>query len=188
MKRLCAIGAMLAATTVAAAAQDKEVTSRTTVKADDATVVSLTGCLRQDTPSGRYTLVGATAAAGDNVTTKTKVKTDVDDDDVEVTATTRSRADDAVGTSGATATYVLVPRANVALATHVGRQVQVSAVMLDPGEDDTDVKIEDRTTIDPDDGPDRTGRSRTKIELEDVPHGQYAVVSVKDLAVPCAAR
>lgn len=188
MTRLFAIGAMLAATTGVLAAQDTDVTSRTTVKADDATVVSLTGCLRQDAISGHYTLVGATNAAGDKVTTRTEVETDVDDDAVEVTAKTRSRADDAVGTSGVLKTYMLVPRANVALAGHVGRHVQVSAVMLDPGEDDTDVKIEERTTIDPDDAPDRTARSKTKIEIENVPHGQYSVVAVKDLATPCPSR
>jgi hypothetical protein len=191
MKRLFAIAAMLAATTGATAAQDTETTSRTKVKADDATVVSLTGCLRHDATTGRYSLVGTTAAAGDKVTTKTKVDTDIDDDDVEVTARSRSRADDAdhaVGTSGTVSTYLLVPRANVALASHVGRQVQVSAIMLHPGEDDADVKIEDRTTVDPDDAPERTGRSKTKIEVEDVPHGQYAVVSVKDLAASCASR
>jgi len=188
MKRLFAIGAMVAATTLATAAQDTEVTSRTTVKADDATVVSLTGCLRHDPANGRYTLIGATAAAGDKVTTRTKVETDIDDDDVEVTARSRSRADDAVGTSGTTSTYMLVPRANVALASHVGRQVQVSAVMLDPDEGDTDVKIEDRTTVDPDNAPARTGRSKTEIEIENVPHGQYAVVSVKDLAASCTSR
>jgi hypothetical protein len=187
MNHLFAIGALLAATAVAAGAQDTEVRSRTEVKADDATVVSLTGCLRQDA-AGHYTLVGATAAAGDKVTTKTEVETDVDDDDVEVTTRTRSRADDAVGTSGTRSTYLLVPKGNVALATHVGRQVQVSAVMLDPREDDTEVKIEDRTTIDPDDAPDRTTRSKTEIEVEGVPHGQYAVVAVKQLATSCATR
>ena len=125
-------------------------------------------------------------AAGEKVTTKAKVKTDIDDDDVEVNARTRSRADDPVATSGAMTTYMLVPRGNVALAPHVGHQVQVSAVMLEHGEDDADVKIQDRTTIDPDGAPSRTGRSRTKIEVENVPHGQYAVVAVKQLAASCA--
>jgi hypothetical protein len=187
MNRLIPICAIVAAMTATVGAQDTKVESRTKVKADDATVISLTGCLRQDTP-GHFTLVGTTAAAGERVTTKTEVETDVDDDDVEVKARTRSRADDPVATSGAMTTYMLVPRGNVALAPHVGRQVQVSAVMLKPGEDDADVKIEDRTTIDPDDAPSRTGRSRTKIEVEDVPHGQYAVVSVKQLAAACASR
>ena len=186
MLRLISICAVVAAMTVAVGAQDTKVTSRTKVKADDATVISLTGCLRQEPVSGHYTLLGSTAAAGDKVTTKTRVKTDVDDDDVEVTARTRSRADDAVATSGTMTTYMLVPRGGVTLAPHVGHQVQVSAVMLEPGEDDADVKIQDRTTVDPDHAPARTGRSQTKIEVENVPHGQYAVVSVKALAAPCA--
>jgi hypothetical protein len=185
MKRLIPICAIVAAMTTTVGAQDTKVKSRTTVKADDATVVSLTGCLRQEALSGRYTLVGTTAAAGDEVTTKTRVKTDIDDDEVEVNARTRSRADDPVATSGAMTTYMLVPRGNVALASHVGHQVQVSAVMLERGEDDAEVKIQDRTTVDPDNAPSRTGRSRTKIEVENVPHGQYAVVSVKQLATSC---
>src|SRR5688572_16384559 len=189
MHRLFPTCAIVAVMTAPLAAQDTTVTSRTQVKADDATVISLTGCLRQEKLSGRYSLVGATAAAGDKVTTRTKVKTDVDDDDVEVTARTRSHADDdAIGTSGATSTYMLVPRGGVALLLHVDHQVQVSAVMLEPGEDDADVKINDKTTVDPDNAPSRTGRSQTKIEVENVPHGQYAVVSVKALASACAAH
>ena len=188
MPRLISICAIVAAMTVTVSAQDTKVKSRTKVKADDATVVSLTGCLRQEALSGHYTLVGSTAAAGERVTTRTRVETDVDDDDVEVKARTRSRADDPVATSGAMTTYMLVPRGGVALAPHVGRQVQVSAVMLEPGEDDADVKIQDRTTVDPDNAPSRTSRSQTKVEVENVPHGQYAVVSVKALAAPCAAH
>ena len=71
MPRLLSICAIVAAMTVSVGAQDTKVTSRTKVKADDATVVSLTGCLRQEALSGHYTLVGTTAAAGDRVTTKT---------------------------------------------------------------------------------------------------------------------
>lgn len=185
MQRLLPICAIVAGMTVATAAQDKTVKSKTEVEADDATVVSLTGCLRQDAAAGHFTLAGATLAAGDEVTTRTRVETDVDDDDVEVEAKTSARADGAVATSGARRTYVLMPRGNVALAPHVGRHVQVSAVMLHPGEDDADVEVKDKTTVDPDDAPERTRRSRTEIEIEDVPHGQYTVVSVKRLADRC---
>lgn len=189
MHRFIPVGALVVVMTAAVGAQDqdKEVTTRTTVEADDAMVVSLTGCLRQDVP-GTFTLVGTMAAAGDDVTTKTKVETDVDDDDVEVKARTESRADDAVGTSGAVRTFGLMPRNNVALAPHVGKQVQLSAVALKPGEDDADVKIEDKTTVDPDDGPEQTSRSRAEVEVEDVPHGRFAVVSVKSLGTTCTTR
>lgn len=187
--RFIPIGALVIVMTAGLAAQDqdKEVTSRTTVEADDATAVSLTGCLRQDVP-GTFTLVGTMVAAGEDVTTKTKVETDVDDDDVEVKARTRARADDPVGTSGSVRTFGLMPRAGVALAPHVGKQVQVSAVVLEPDEDDAKVKIEDKVTVDPDNGRERTSRSRTEVEVENVPHGQFAVVSVKPLAGACAAR
>ena len=188
MTRLMPICAIVAAMTVTVNAQDTKVKSRTEVKADDATVVSLTGCLRQDPVNGRYSLLGGTAAAGEKVTTKTRVKTDIDDDDVEVRARTESRADDPVGTSGALSTYMLVPRNGLTLAPHVGREVQVSAVMLHKGEDDADVKIKDKTTVDPDNGRARTGRSETKIEVENVPQFAYTVVSVKALAAPCAAH
>lgn len=190
MRRLVTTCAIVAAAAAAAGAQDRDTTvkSRTEVKADDATVLSLTGCLQQETPNGPFTLVGTMAAAGDKVKTRTEVKTDVDDDDVEVRARTKAKADDAVGTSGSLTTYTLVPRSGVSLAPHVGHQVQISAVTLDPGEDDADVTITDKTTVDTDDAPSRTGRSQTKIEVEGLRHGQYAVVSVKALATPCAAR
>jgi hypothetical protein len=188
MRRMMTTCALVAAAAVAAGAQDTTVKSRTEVKADDATVVSLTGCLKQASPGGPFMLTGTMAAAGDEVDTRTRVKTDVDDDQVEVRAKTESKADDAVGTSGALTSYVLVPRSGVSLAPHVGHQVQISAVTLDPGEDDAEVKIKDKTTVDPDDAPARTGRSQTKIEVEGLKHGQYAVVSVKALATPCAAH
>ena len=75
MKRLIPVCAIVAAMTATVDAQDTKVKSRTKVKAEDATIVSLTGCLRQDALSGHYTLVGTTAAAGEQVTTKTRVKT-----------------------------------------------------------------------------------------------------------------
>ena len=188
MRRFIPSCAIVAALTAGLAAQDSTVKSRTDVETDDAIAVSLTGCLRQDAITGRYTLAGTVAAAGEDVSTRTKVKTDVDDDDVEVKVTTKAEADDAVGTSGTLTRYVLVPRANVTLAPHVGKRVQVSAVMLEAGETDAEVEIKDKTNIDTDDAPDATRRSRTEIEIEGVPHGQYAVVSVKPLEGPCLAQ
>jgi hypothetical protein len=188
MQRLIPICAIVAAMTVALGAQDTKVTSRTEVEADDASVLSLMGCLRRDAVSGRYTLVGTTAAAGEKVTTRSRVETDVDDDDVEIQARTRSEGDGAVATSGALMTYILVPRGNVSLVPHVGHQVQVSAVMLEPGEDDAEVKVRERTTVDPDNAPSRTGRSKTEVEVENVRHGQLAVVSIKAMTQPCVAH
>ena len=184
MKLLLPIGAVVAALAVTVSAQDSTVKSRTEVKADDAKVLMMTGCLRQDA-TGAFNLTGGTIAAGDKLTTETKVKSEVDKDDVTVRSTTKTKADDgAVATSG-TSTYLLIPRADVNLATHVGHQVQVSAIMVEKGKGDADVKIKDRTTVDPEHASDSTARTTTKIEVPKSPLGAYSVVSVRMLAASC---
>ena len=80
MRLLIPICALTAAMSVGVAAQDTTAKSKTTVKADDATVISLAGCLNQDKATGNYTLFGRTVAVGEDVTTTAKVKTDVDKD------------------------------------------------------------------------------------------------------------
>jgi hypothetical protein len=174
---------------VTVGAQDQTVKSETKIKADDAQVVSMTGCVRKDA-TGNYMLMGTVAAAGDDLKTKTKVKTDVDKDGTEVKATTKTKGDDgdAVGTAGVISTYALVAKDGVSLAPHVGHQVQISAVIVEPGHGDADVKIKEKTTVDPDNGRDRTSESKTKVELPRSPIGQYAVVSVKPLPGSCPAQ
>ena len=188
MTRTIPIAAAVLALTAGLAAQDTTVTSRTEIEADDATAVSLNGCLQHDPLTGRYVLAGATAVAGDDVTTRTRVETDVDDDEVEVEVKSRTEADDAVGTSGRRSNYTLLPREGVALLPHVGKRVQVSAIVVDPGEEDAEVEIEEKTTVEREDAPDATRRQRTEVEIEGVGHGQYAVVSVKPLPGDCAVR
>ena len=61
MKLLLPIGAAVAALAVSASAQDTTVKSRTEVKADDAKVLTMTGCLRQDV-TGAYKLTGGVIA------------------------------------------------------------------------------------------------------------------------------
>ena len=186
MRSLIPICALTAVMSIGVAAQDSTVKSETTVKADDATVISLTGCLSQDRATRNYTLFGRAVGGGDDLTTKTKVKTDVDKNDTKIEATTKSKSDDdAVGTSGTMSTYVVMPKGDVSLSPHVGHQVQLSAVMLKPGEDDADVKIKDKTKVDADDAPDAKAQSKTKIEVEGASHSQYAVVAVKPLAGTC---
>jgi len=180
------ICALAAAMTVGVAAQDKTVKSQTKIKTDEASIVTMTGCLRQDT-GGNYTLVGTLAQGGDELTTRTKVKTDVDRDDTEVKATTRTKSDDgAVATGGATSTFGLMPKAGVSLAPHVGHHVQLAAVTVDPGHRDADVKIKEKTKVDPEDARDTTARSKTKIEVPRTGLGQYTVVSVTPLGAPCS--
>jgi hypothetical protein len=189
MRLLIPVGAAVAALTVTVGAQDNTVKSQTKIEADDAQVVSMVGCLRQDAGTGNYVLVGTVAAAGDELKTKTKVKTDVDKDGTTVKATTKTKADDdgAVATAGVTSAYALVPKAGLNLASHAGHQVQISAVIVEPGHGDADVKIEEKTTVDPDNGRDATSSTKTKIELPRTA-GPYAAVSVKPLAGTCTGR
>ena len=162
--------------------------SRTDIKADEAQVVSMTGCLRRDVSIGAYLLVGTVDAAGENVRNEAKVKIDRDKDNTTVTADTRAKADnDDEGATGVASTYVLSP-GNVNLTPHVGKRVQIAAAAVKPGHKDADVTINDKTTVDPEHGRDRTDRSTTKVEIERAPLGQYTVVSVKPLGGSCAAH
>ena len=184
----CAVAVALAAP---AYAQDSTVRSKTTVKADDARAVVMTGCLTQS--AGSYLLSAATAAAGEGLTVKSKVRTDVDDDDTTVKTRTKAEVyrddDDVIGTSGTAAMYMLDPGAGVNLAAHVGHRVEISGVMPDPprGNDDAEVTIKEDTKVKNDDAPDARTRTRTKLELPRGTHPHLSVVSVKPLSGSCQA-
>ena len=188
MKVLMPIGAVAVALTVTLNAQDSKVTSRTEVKADDAKVIMMTGCLYRDAATGSYSLMG-TVAAGDELKSKSTVKTDVDDDAVTVTGKTTTKAEDgAVATSGTTSTFALIPRSDVNLASHVGHQVQLSAVVVEAGQGDADVTVKERTQVDPENAPDTTARTKSKIEVPKSEAGAYSVVAVKPLSGACPAK
>jgi FlaG/FlaF family flagellin (archaellin) len=189
MRLIIHIAVVLAAALCATAyAQDTTVKSRTTIEADEAQVVSMTGCLRQDNATRTYSLVGRIAAAGEKIRTDSQVRVDVDKKDTTVTAETRAKGDKRSGADpDAISTYGLAP-GNVNLTPYVGRQVQISAAAVKPGHKDADVTIDDKTTVDPERGRDRTERSKTKVEVERGPLGQYTVVSVRPLGGTCAAN
>ena len=172
-------------------AQDTTVKSRTKIEGDEAQVVSMTGCLRRDVQTGAFMLVGAVDAVGERVTNEAKVSVDRDKDDTKVTAETRSKGDKGdkndKSAAGVMATYVLVP-GNVNLTPHVGQRVQIAAAAVQPGHKDGEVTVRDETKVDPEHGRDQTSRSKTKVEIERGPLGQYTVVSVKPLGGSCAAR
>src|SRR5688572_32032222 len=75
---------VLLAVGVTVSAQDTTVKSRTKVEADEAQVVSMKGCLRQDVSTRAYMLVGTVEATGENVTNESKVKIDRDKDETTV--------------------------------------------------------------------------------------------------------
>jgi hypothetical protein len=172
-------------------AQDTSVKSRTKIEGDEAQVVSMTGCLRQDVSTGAYMLVGTVDAVGERLTNEAKVKIDRDKDDTEVTAETRAKADKGdkrdKGAAGLASTYVLSP-GNVNLKPHVGQRVQVAAAAVKPGHKDADVTVKEETKVDPEHGRDSSSRSNSKVQIERGPLGQYTVVSVKSLGGTCAAH
>ena len=179
---------VLLAVGASVSAQDTSVKSRTKIEGDEAQVVSMTGCLRQEASTRAYLLVGTVDAAGEKVRTDAKVTIDRDKDDTTVTTDTRSRADKGdKGAAGVASTYVLSP-GNVNLTPHVGHRVQIAAAAVKPGHKDADVTIHDETNVDPEHGRDSKSRSKTKVEIERGPLGQYTVVSVKSLGSSCAAR
>jgi hypothetical protein len=191
MRVLVPACALALAMAVSAGAQDTTVKSKTSVKADDARTVVMTGCLTQT--GGNYMLTGMTAATGEELTVTSRTQTDVDKHDTEVKSTTRAEVDGdrtAVGTSGGTKVYHLDPRAGVNLAAHVGQRVEISGVMLDPakGDDDAEVTIREDTKVKADDAPDARVRTKTKAELPRGAHSRLSVVSVKPLSGTCPAN
>ena len=181
---LLAIGTTLSA-------QDTTVKSRTKIEGDEAQVVSMTGCLRQDAQTRAFMLVGAVDAVGERVTNEAKVSIDRDKDDTKVTAETRAKGDKGDkndrSSAGVMTTYVLSP-GNVNLTPHVGQRVQIAAAAVQPGHKDGEVTVRDETKVDPEHGRDHTSSSKTKVEIERGPLGQYTVVSVKPLGGSCAAH
>ena len=172
-------------------AQDTTVKSRTKIEGEEAQVVSMTGCLRQDAQTRVYMLVGSVDAVGENVTNEAKVSVDRDKDNTKVTAETRAKGDKGDksdrSAAGVMATYVLLP-GNVNLTPHVGQRVQIAAAAVQPGHKDGEVTVRDETKVDPEHGRDHTSSSKTKVEIERGPLGQYTVVSVKPLGGSCAAN
>ena len=185
MRLTVLIAFVAAALTVTANAQDSKVTSRTDIKADDARVISMTGCLRNNPVTNSYTLVGTITAAGNNLTAKSKVKTDVDKDKTTVQGKTEAKGNKPVATAGNIATYALLAAPDVNLAPNVGQQVQVSAVQVEKGHGDADVKVKDQTKVERENAPDSKSNSKTKVELPRSANGAYTVVSVTSLGMPC---
>ena len=94
--------------------------------------------------------------------------------------------DGRVGTAGTLSTFMLAPRERIALNKYVGQQVQLTAVVLDPGEKDADVKVEEKVSVDPEHGDRSSKRTKTEIEVEGpAAHGQFTVMTVKPMGGAC---
>ena len=185
MRRTALVAVVAATLSAPAMAQDSKVKSRTDIKADDAKVMSMVGCLRHEPVSNSYLLVGTVTAAGDDLTTKTKIKTDVDDEKTKVEAKSETKGNDAVHAADAVSTYLLLATPKIDLAPHVGQQVRIAALQVEKGHGDAEVKIKDETKVDRDNARDSKSTSTTKLELPRSPNSAYTVVSVTGLGKAC---
>ena len=180
----CAIAAAFA---VSVHAQDSTVTTRTQVKADDAKAITATGCLVPALAPDAFALRGTITARGEEVNTKTETKTEVDRDEARVQTETRTRAEGDGGrvTGGTALLYDLSPRAGVDLTPHIGQQVQLTAIVLDRGKGDADVKIKEETNVDREHGKDGKSTTESKITVDRGNGPRLNVISVKSLGQPC---
>ena len=187
MKRLISTCAIAAALAAGLHAQDSKTTTRTQVKADDAKAITATGCLVPGLAPDVFVLRGAITARGEEVTTKTRTKADVDNDESRVRTDTRTKAEgdrDRVG-AGTVVMYDLSPRAGVDLAPHIGQQVQLTAILLDRGKGDADVKVKEETQVDREHAPDSKSKTESKITVDRGSGPRLNVISVKPLGQRC---
>jgi hypothetical protein len=191
MYRIIPVVAIALGMAASVAAQDSTVRSRTKVSTDDGRAITLIGCLERG-PSNVFTIKNAIASTSEEVTTKSKTEKDVDDRGNEVRTRSRTEIDSEdtrrAGVAGLKASYELTPQQGVDLATHVGHQVQITAVALDPknGDDDAKVKIEDETRVSREDGPDSKVKTRTEANLSRGDQAKVVVLSAKTLAPTCS--
>jgi hypothetical protein len=159
---------------VSVSAQDTTVKSKTKIEADDAKIITMTGCLSKAPSGDLFVLAGATKLTGDEMTARSKTEVEHDEDKP-------------VGTSGSIATYELMPKEGVDLTPHVGHKVEISAIALDPKDDDdeAEVDIQTRTKIKRDDAPDSKVKTETEAELPRGENPRLTVVSVKHIAPSC---
>jgi hypothetical protein len=176
---------------VAVSAQDATVKTKTKIDADDAKVMTMTGCLSQAPAGDLFVLSGVTMLKGDDMKSKAKTKVDVDPNETEVQTRTKTEVEkeeeQAVGTSGTVTAYELMPKEGVDLTPHVGHKVEITAVALDPkdGDDDADIDVKTETKVKKDDAPDAKMKSRTEMELPRGKSPRLTVMSVKHVAPTC---
>jgi hypothetical protein len=168
MRRVLATSlfALVAAAT-AVAAQDTTIKSETKIKADDAKVMTITGCVSGGPTDFVLTNVTASQipAKGDN------------DKDKK-----------AVATSGVVESYALVPREGVALAPHVGHRVELVGVVVDAkskGDDDAKIQIRERSKVERENAPDSKAETTTKAKIARTDSPQFAITSLKMVSPIC---
>jgi hypothetical protein len=190
MQRFFSACAIVVACAVTMSAQDTTVKSKTKVEADDAKIVTLTGCLQSGTGEV-FTLTGAKSRGGDELEARSKTKVDVDKDETEVKTKSRTEIENTetpTGTTGAITTYDLMANEGVNLMPHVGHRVEITAVALDKkdGDDDAEIEMETKTKVEREDAPDERMKSKTRAEMARGPHKRMTVMSVKHISPTCS--
>jgi hypothetical protein len=152
---------------VSVSAQDTTIKSKskTTIKADDAKTVTMTGCL---------------AAGADGTFRLTNARPEID---IQTTLDLPP-----VGTTATVTSYELMPRGDVSLSQHVGHLVAITALAVPPATDsdrDAKVKVKSKTKVKVDDAPDARVESKTTADLPRGATSRLVVASVKHLAPTC---
>jgi hypothetical protein len=146
-------------------AQDTTIKQETKIKADDAKVMTIDGCLSGSGSNFMLTNAVAATVAGDK---KAEKKT--------------------VGTSGVVDSYALVPQGGVSLTPHLGHRVELVGVVIAPakkGDNDAKLKVDEKTTVQRDNAPDSKSKTTSKAEIARGPNAQFAVTSVKMISPVC---
>jgi hypothetical protein len=158
----CALALFAAA---ALHAQDTTIKTETRIKADDAKVMTISGCLGGG-PSN-FTLSNVVAAASPS-----------------------DKKDDrkAAGTAGLLDSYVLMARDGVSLAAHVGHRVELMGVVVPPatkGDDDAKIEVKEQTQVKRENAPDSKTETTTKARIARGAEAQFAVTSLKMISPVC---
>lgn len=167
MQRLLSSCVLALAAVVSVNAQDTTIKSETRVNADDAKVVTVTGCLNGGPSNFMLT----------NVVAEAPGKKADDRDDKKP-----------VGTSGAVTSYRLTAREGMSLAPHVGQKVELVGVVIAPaigGDDDAKVEVRERTEVQREGAPDSKTETKTTSRVARGPSAQFAVASLKTVAPLC---
>jgi hypothetical protein len=159
------ISCLLAVTAAAPlAAQDTTIRRETRIKADDARILTISGCLGGGAPN--FVLTNVTAA----------------------TVPGGKKGDQAVAATGLMNAYALVPREGVSLAAHVGQRVQIVGVVVEAatkGDADAKIEVRERTEVEREGAPDARTETTTKARIPRGPTAQFAVTSVKMISPVC---
>jgi hypothetical protein len=147
----------------AAILQAQDVKSTTTVKSDDAKTVVYSGCLQTGTESKTWVLQNGIPVK------ETKTETNIGKSGMPETTTTT------------TTSYMLVPVEKVDFTQNVGHKVEVTAIAIPAGKEDS--KIQTTTKTEVEGQPAQRTQTTEKIAQKDWP--QLRVISVKHLSDRC---